>query len=58
MDVVDLLRDRTALLSVADGQDLDATELISYLSASASKKLNVGASIRWSIAVSSDSQPQ
>ena len=52
MDVVDLLRDKSAVLQDEDKKPVDPTPLVQHLTDAAAKKSNLGASVRWALAVS------
>jgi len=54
IDVVDMLRDKSALLVNTDDVVEDHTPLVDYLLSPASKKANLGASIRWMVAARPD----
>jgi len=50
MDVADMVRDGSALVADGDDVHVDLAPLVEHLSDPASKRANVGASIRWAIA--------
>jgi hypothetical protein len=52
-DVLDLLRDKSAVLQDKGKEIVDSTSLIQHFTDAAAKKANLGASFRWALAVSS-----
>lgn len=55
VDLEDLLRERQATTSNADGASVPNTELLAFLSAQPADKYGVGASLRWAVGAASTS---
>jgi hypothetical protein len=59
VDVVDLLKDRSARMTDLDQKPVDHTAFVQHMTdAAAAKKANLGASIRWALAVSKEGKMQ
>jgi len=56
VDVVDMIRDGSALVANGDDVHEDSTPLVAYLLDPATKKANVGASVRWAVAATADKE--
>jgi len=55
VDVADMVRDGTALVGDGDDMHVDLAPLVEYLADPATKKANVGASVRWAVAATTAS---
>jgi hypothetical protein len=55
VDIVDMLREKSALIVNGDEEAEEHTQLVEHLLNPASKKANLGASLRWMVAARADS---